>query len=92
MKTRKSISFAYWSSPTAAKLGCAETGCFYVAVSVLRKDGNWSPFSPAHNAEGFDSPTHPDLLASFKETEGEICPLFRYLRAHVGAAPLKPQK
>ena len=71
MKTRKEIAYAYPTSPSAEKLGCGRKGCFYVAQSVLREDGTWSPSVAAHNAEGFDSATHPDLLAIYAETEGE---------------------
>ncbi len=76
MKTRKSINYAYPSSPHAVTLGHAGTGCHYVAVSVFREGASWSPSEPAHNAEGFTNPTDPDLLALYAETDGEPCPYF----------------
>lgn len=76
MKIRKSISYAYPSSPHAVTLGMSETGCYYVAISVFREGASWSPNCPAHNAEGFTDATHPDLLAMYNETEGEPCPYF----------------
>ena len=74
MKKRKSIDYAYPTSTHATLLGCNKTGCYYVAVSVLRKDGTWSPSVPEHNAEGFIDPKHPDLLAMYMECEAEAAP------------------
>ncbi len=71
MKTRKEIAYAYPTSPSAEKLGCGRRGCFYVALSRLGKDGAWLPSKPAPDARGYDSATHPDLLAIYAETEGE---------------------
>lgn len=83
MKTRKSISYAYPSSPHAERLGCGKTGCHYVAVSVFRDGASWSPNEPLPNAEGFQNPTDPDLLASYMEADGEPCPYFlRHGNAH----------
>ncbi len=76
MKIRKSISYAYATSPTARELGHGKTGCYYVATSILREDGNWSPASPVHNAEGFQNAGDADLIALYRETEGEPCPYF----------------
>lgn len=76
MKTRKAIAYAYPTSPAAEHLGMGRVGCFYLSVSVLRDDGNWSYYKPAHNAEGYSEPDHPDLVASYTETDGEICPYF----------------
>lgn len=76
MNIRKSISYAYPSSPHAVSLGMGATGCHYVAVSVFREGVSWSPNSPVHNAGGFVNPTDPDLLALYAETEGQPCPYF----------------
>jgi|SRR6478736_498032 len=83
MKIRKSINYAYPTSPTAVALGCGPTGCHYLATSVFREGASWSPPEPAHNAEGFANPTDPDLLASYMEADGEPCPYFlRHGNAH----------
>ncbi len=75
-KVRKSISYAYATSPTACELGHAKTGCYYVATSILREDGTWSPATPLHNADGFLRAEAADLISTYKETEGEPCPYF----------------
>jgi hypothetical protein len=77
MKTRKSIGYAYPTSPNAETLGMGKTGCWHLNVSVLREDGTWSPDSLPHNAEGYATSDDPDLIAQFIETEGEICPMFK---------------
>jgi len=71
MKTRKEIAYAYPTSPNAELLGCGRKGCFYVALSRLGDDGAWLPSNPVLKARGFDSATHPDLLAIYAETEGD---------------------
>lgn len=76
MKLRKSISYAYPSSPNAESLGHGKTGCWYVAISTFREGASWSPNTPAHNAEGFGSPYDPDLLALYRDADGEPCPYF----------------
>jgi len=76
MKLRKSISYAYATSPTAKFLGHGKTGCYYVATSLLREDGTWSPATPVHNAEGFQRAEDADLIATYRETDGEPCPYF----------------
>ena len=77
MKTTKSISYAYPTSQMAEALGCAKAGCWYVQVTYhdIEGSGQSSTFAP-HNAEGFQSPDDKDLIAIFKETEGDICPYF----------------
>jgi hypothetical protein len=92
MKIRKSISYAYPTSATAELLGHGKTGCYYVASSIMREDGNWSLATPLHNAEGFPLADEPDLIASYKETEGEACPYFwqrcsEKAKAALGEAP-----
>jgi hypothetical protein len=74
MKIRKSIDYAYPTSTYATLLDCEKTGCYFVAVSVLREDGTWSPTEPAHNAEGFIDPKDSDLLAMYIECDGEPAP------------------
>jgi hypothetical protein len=76
MRTRKSIGYAYPSSPNAETLGMGKTGCWHLNVSVLREDGTWSPDSIPHNAEGFAECDAPDLIAQLLEADGEFSPLF----------------
>lgn len=78
MKTYKSIAYAYPTSTNAEKLDCAKTGCWHISKRHFDIEGsgqNSAPFLP-HNAEGFDTPDHPDLVAILAAEDGEIDPLF----------------
>lgn len=74
MKIRKSLNYAYPTSTHAKQLDCSATGCYYVGISVLRENMEWSVTEPAHNAEGFLTLGDPDLQAIFAETDGDRCP------------------
>ena len=76
MKLRKSIAYAYPTSNRAKELGHYATGCYYVAQSVLREDGTWSPEYVAQGHDAFTDRNDPDLLALFAETDGEVCPYY----------------
>ena len=73
MRVTKSIAWAFPTSTMSERMGMAKTGCFYVQQTFLNieRSGQCRTVA-AHNAEGFLSPTDPDLLSFFHETEGEI--------------------
>lgn len=61
----------------ADHFGFSEDGCFYVQTEAINIEGSGQReiiFDP--QAEGFIDFTDPDLLSLFKETEGELCPMF----------------
>lgn len=70
-KRYKSIAYAYPTSPMAKELGFNDTGCYYVKSRIA---GGFD--SIEHNCEGYLQPNDADLLSFFKETEGDICPMF----------------
>jgi hypothetical protein len=74
MKITKEISFAFPTSKLAENLGFKETGCFHISLTYhnIENSDQSISFVP-HNAEGFLNPDDPDLIAIFKETEGETC-------------------
>lgn len=74
----KAITFSYPSSANAQTLGFLGTGCWHISRTALDIEGSGQveTFMP-HNAEGFATPDHPDLIAMYHETEGKICPSFR---------------
>jgi hypothetical protein len=74
MKTRKSINYAYATSPMANHLGFGKTGCYYITTATLNEDGFWGVDYALHSAEGYLSKDNPDLIAQFNETEGEVSP------------------
>lgn len=75
MTLYKAIAYAYPLSINAERLGCGETGAWYVAQTI---DGRSLLVTKiAHNCEGFATPDDPDLIALFNEYEGEPCPYFR---------------
>ncbi len=75
MKIYKAITFAYPTSPTAVDLGMSETGCWYVQQTLISNEQCHT--GAIHNAEGFTSPDHPDLIAFYHETKGEMDNSFR---------------
>lgn len=74
MELRKAIAYAYPTSNHAKELGCERTGGYYVAQSILREDGTWSPPYIAQGHDWFASRNDPDLWLLFGETDGEQCP------------------
>ena len=72
MKTTKSISYAFPTSSNAKKLGFDKEGCWHISQTHydIEGSGQCKTFMP-HDAEGFESPNHPDLIALFHEYEGE---------------------
>lgn len=75
-RTRKAIAYAYPTSPAADFYGHKD-GCWYVSTSAQRQDGSWSPNHMLEQGEGFGQPDHPDLIALYRETDGEMCPYFK---------------
>lgn len=75
MKNRitKSIVYGFPASPNAAILGFAGTGCWHIELTIwhIERSDQCRTYLP-HNAEGFESPDHPDLIAMYHETEGEM--------------------
>lgn len=79
MRIRKSIEWAYPTSPNAKELGKGSTGCWHVSQYIRNEAGEWSaPFIPV-GTEGdtFDTPDNPELIALYNELEGDICPFFK---------------
>lgn len=74
-KLYKSIAYAYATSPAAERLGFRDTGCFYVQQRTMNEAGEWYTFDPV-GVEGFLKATNADLIAFYKETAGEPCPMF----------------
>lgn len=74
---RKAITYAYPHSANARKLGMSDTGAWHVELTYLNieNSGQSLNFLP-HNAEGFYMPDDPDLIALFREYEGDLCPHF----------------
>lgn len=77
MNKTKAIAYAYPTSENAKKLGFYDSGCWYISVTLhdIEESGQSSTFF-THDAEGFDSPNDPDLIALFNEESGNICPMF----------------
>ncbi len=75
MKNRitKAIAYSFPTSPNAETLGFAETGCWHIELTISNIEGSdqCRTYMP-HNAEGFDAPNDPVLVAMFNETDGEI--------------------
>ena len=72
MKTIKAIAFSYPSSHNAERLGFPMTGCWHISVTYINIEGSEQciTFLP-HDAEGYPSSDHPDLIAQFNEQDGE---------------------
>ena len=70
MKTRKSIAYAYATSPRAIELGFENTGCYYIEYITTNEDS--VNISADKQVGGFET-REPDLLASFNEADGEPC-------------------
>lgn len=74
----KSISYAYPTSQNALELGMGDEGCFYVEQAFWNIDGSGQcSIEIAHNCEGFSDKFDPDLIALYREYEGDICPDFK---------------
>lgn len=71
-KTYKSIAFSYPGSHNAEKLGFGKTGCWHIEITKLDIEGSGqcATYMP-HDAEGFSAPDDPDLIALYRETQGE---------------------
>ncbi len=68
----KSIVFAFPTSTNAEALGMSETGCWHISLTSSNIEGSGQACRRLpHDAEGFDAPDHPDLIALFLEYEGE---------------------
>jgi hypothetical protein len=78
MKIRKSIAYAYPTSPRAVELGVRDRGGYYVEQSVQREDGTWSTGYVADGCgnEAFSSPDDSDLISLYLEADGTACPMF----------------
>lgn len=78
MKFRKAIAYAYPTSETAIRLGVRAQGGFYVQQFLRLENGEWSPayIAPGTGGEAFDRADDPDLIALYKETDGEPDPYF----------------
>lgn len=75
-RKRKSIAYAYPSSPLADKAGRPDKGGYFVKQETWLGGSWFDTTHPGDLAEGmFDSPDDPELHALFEETEGEVCPL-----------------
>lgn len=78
-KVRKSIAYAYPTSPRSKELGVRKTGGWFIQHYRLNEAGEWStPYVPAGaEAEVFDRPDHPDLISLYHEySDAEPCPSF----------------
>lgn len=77
MITYKSIGWAFPTSINAKELGFYHSGCWHVSQTYINIEGSGqcNTFLP-HDAEGFNEPDHPDLIALFNEYDGEIEPCF----------------
>jgi len=66
----KAIGWAYPSSTNAKKLGFAN-GCWHINMTIwdIEGSGECRTYMP-HDAEGFENPDDPDLIALFGEYEG----------------------
>lgn len=78
---RYSIEYAFVGSRNAETLGFGLTGCWYLGVSVLREDDEWSPVAIAPHTQGEASAVPTIfLLRSFTEHATENgchpCPYF----------------
>ena len=78
MRVTKAISYAFATSPNAERLGFADTGCWHISQTYWNIEGSdqCRTFVP-HDAEGFLSPDHPDLISVYGEYEGDMCPSFQ---------------
>lgn len=76
MKVFKSIAFAFPTSQAAAHLGFTKTGCYFVQSRTDDPESGQSSTVVPHDAEGFAAPDDPDLIALFREYDGEPCPMF----------------
>lgn len=91
MKTRKSIAYAYPTSPAAERLGMGRSGCYYVAVCVARSDGCFWPAPARSGRKGYAQPDDPALVADFHATAGDVCPLFLSHGDKRAVAAVQPQ-
>ena len=75
--TFKAIAYAYPTSDNAKALGFYKDGCWHVEVRYedIEGSGQSKTFLP-HDAEGFATPDHPDLIALYREEQGTMCPMF----------------
>lgn len=73
-KLRKGIRYAYPTSDRAAELGVPHSGGYYVAQSVLREDGTWSPayIADGCGCEAFKCQDDAALLALLAEADGML--------------------
>jgi hypothetical protein len=93
-KVYKAIAYAYPTSPRAYKLSEDGNGVYYVEKRLTNIEGSGQEHVFIDdNCEGFASPTDPDLIAIFMETDGDICPRFKkYGNAQVLEALKKKEK
>ena len=75
MKYRKAITYAYPTSARAEELGCPESGCWFVSLSVRREDDTWSPEWPV-DPDGFVDMNDSNLVALYHEVDADPCPFF----------------
>ena len=84
MKLRKCIAYCYPSSPRSIEAGNAG---YYVAHSILREDGSWSPDYMA-SPDIFESIDDADLIQLLKELDGEYYPKYCQFQNNKGFSPL----
>lgn len=74
---RKSIGYAYPTSPRAVELGHGKTGCYFIGRETRREDRSWSPCEVWPGSEGEVSNDWHDcepLRALFAEIDAPVSP------------------
>ena len=70
---KKSIAFAFPTSPLATKEGFKETGCYYIKSTLCNIEGSGQCNASPDYQVGFFESIDKDLLDSFWEADGEPC-------------------
>lgn len=79
---RKSIGYAFATSPRAVELGHAKTGCYYIQQETRREDSTWSPPDVWPGTQGeaatrIDAPELADLYAEIDAPRSPYCHTLR---------------
>ena len=70
---KKSIAFAFPSSPLATAEGFEDTGCYYIQSTLYNIEGSGQCNTSPDYQVGFFESIDKDLLDSFWEADGEPC-------------------
>lgn len=75
MNLYKSIAYAYAGSTKANDLGMPD-GCFFISLWHYDNPEYSTVSFTDSDCEGFNHPDDLDLIALYRETKGDHCPMF----------------